>query len=233
MNFWSNHSNSIREKIDLNEISNWRNFQSVRDTMYPSCLMDFQLQDLGVGHEKEYDILRSYCHKDYPIEDFRGLLNQYYHLQVYKKHTGHNPINFSSIIEFGGGYGALVRVLTIFGYSGDYTIIDIPEVIEIQKQYIQVEQNITLPIKWTTEHNVSGADLFWATWSFAEVEENRTSLEKFDCRSHLIGYCRTWTPNQFDNTLYFNKFIQDNKDRYNFWSQSMEFNSEYLISYMK
>lgn len=225
MSFWNGRASTLKEHIDNGEIANWRNFETIRDTMYPTCMLDFQLKTFGKEHEKDLSIFKNHCSTQ---DDFTGLVNQYYNLSIYRNVVGKDPVEFSSIIEFGGGYGALVRVLTLLGYKGKYTIIDLPELVKIQQQYLYTEQKLDLEIEWT-DINVSGADLFWATWSLSEVSKDRPSIEEFDCKSHMIGYCRVWE--SFDNIKYFSDFVDNNKNKYNFWTQDTYYNSVYLMSY--
>ena len=42
----------------------------------------------------------------------------------------------TNIVELGGGYGNLARLIRNFGYDGKYTIIDFPLISKIQKDYL-------------------------------------------------------------------------------------------------
>lgn len=58
------------------------------------------------------------------------------HLAMYKKISGHYFWDTESIIEFGGGYGNMCRVIKKANPSVTYTIIDLPELLALQYIYL-------------------------------------------------------------------------------------------------
>lgn len=236
MTFWDLVRNDLKKHISNNDIKNWRNWSRIRDTMYPTSWVNVDKFD--EKYNEKIDIIRSVTNPKCIDEDFRGLLNQLYNIQVYTKNVGKNIINYSSIIEYGGGFGGLYRVLTALGFNGEYTIIDLPELIEVQKEYLNNEHNIGQNIKWvdttSKESNTYKADLFWATWSLSECVD-RPLIEDFDVKSHMIAYANVWDLEKkvIDNKKYFSEFMERNSDKFNFSLEDTRYNSTYLMSYEK
>lgn len=74
---------------------------------------------------------------------------------------------YKSIVEIGAGYGDMCSVVHSLGFKGEYTIVDIPEIIPVQNYYLN-NQNI-FPKYSFEDDNVSHADLVIATWSLSET----------------------------------------------------------------
>lgn len=53
----------------------------------------------------------------------------YYAMKVIEQHP-------KSIVEIGGGIGQFYAVLKMLGYEGEYKIIDLPEVMKFQREYL-------------------------------------------------------------------------------------------------
>ena len=52
---------------------------------------------------------------------------------------------FSSIVEIGAGAGEFYAILRALGYTGDYMIMDLPEVMEFQKKYLlEIEKTVDI-----------------------------------------------------------------------------------------
>jgi hypothetical protein len=100
------------------------------------------------------------------------------------------PLNqFGIIVEFGGGYGNTCRLFKKWGHDKPYIIYDIPELISIQKHYLNTN-NIT------DVNYLSGLDgiafqpieidktnsLFLGLWSISETprHERKSHLERLD-----------------------------------------------------
>jgi len=62
-----------------------------------------------------------------------NLIHQAYHLKQWLDRTKQNLSEMTNIIEFGAGYGAMALILHRLDYRGYYYIIDLPELIQIQK----------------------------------------------------------------------------------------------------
>lgn len=54
-----------------------------------------------------------------------------------------------SILEFGGGYGEMYRLLTTLGYAGHYNVYDFPELLILQEYYLRSKD---IPLNYWHPH---------------------------------------------------------------------------------
>ena len=64
------------------------------------------------------------------------LIHHAYHACRFEETTGVSLADLSVIVEFGGGYGSMCRVLHQLGFSGAYLIFDLPELSVIQRFFL-------------------------------------------------------------------------------------------------
>jgi len=82
------------------------------------------------------------------------------------------------IVEIGGGYGALCKILSVFYYFEEYILIDIPEVLGLCKKYLNNFPKIKDKITYVTceeaqkKQKIGDIDLFIAIASLAECNFN-------------------------------------------------------------
>ena len=63
-------------------------------------------------------------------------IHQAYHLARFEEATGQPISRFPLVVEFGGGYGSLCRIIHKLGFQGRYFIFDLPEFTALQKYYL-------------------------------------------------------------------------------------------------
>lgn len=125
-----------------------------------------------------------------------------YHLARF---FGNDPVSFGNsdvIMEFGGGYGSMVKLVHDLGFRGTYVIFDLPEFSALQEYYLT-----TLGLKVFTEPTrekgivvissqadlkrqcelTPAIDLFIATWSLSE-----SPLELRKNISDILPPCSNW-----------------------------------------
>lgn len=234
--FWDDCRRDMQKQIGKGHLFNWRNFKSVRDTMYTTGLLNAQLSQLKSEQNRaDLNLLRSLCIQN--PNDFAPLVNQYYHMEQYYVHTGKKVQDAQSIVEFGGGFGALYHVLRNLGYNKKYTIIDLPEPIQIQKYYldsVNCEQN---NLTWidATEAKYPlprTSDLFIAMWSLSKVNENRPKIEDFNCNNYMIGYQKIWKmpdDSPINNEIFFDNFRKTKENTHRCWLTDTLDSSRYLF----
>ena len=66
-----------------------------------------------------------------------NLLYQAYHVCRFEEVTGARLSEVDFILEFGGGYGALCRLVCALGFRGTYAIYDFPEFSALQQFYLR------------------------------------------------------------------------------------------------
>jgi len=138
-------------------------------------------------------------------------IHQAYHLARFEQETGLAVNHFPLIVEFGGGYGSLCRLIHKLGFKGQYIIFDLPEFFALQKFYLG---SLAMPlieakdiaskrrgILCTSDLSVLGSvtpqeaqkGLFIATWSLSETDpafrDQSTKLPAVDSAgAYLITY---------------------------------------------
>jgi hypothetical protein len=149
----------------------------------------------------------------FPIASPLSIQHAWYIFLLYKHFNLFVPDSgLKHVFEFGGGYGNFCRLLYSFGYSGEYIILDLPEMHAIQKYFLglaipeRIKQNL---IKFTGLKNknlkkIQSPSLFFATFSLSEAPLIvRIQMEPhFKNFSYLfISYNRSF--GGIDNTEYF------------------------------
>lgn len=121
-----------------------------------------------------------------------NLIHQAYHLWQWEQKTEQQVKNLKSIVEFGGGYGAMALLSRRLGFTGKYTIIDLPELSLLQKFYLSntigLDRLAFIDKKvWDTIE----CDLFIALYSLSEVPimyRYRVLKDRVDANSILISH---------------------------------------------
>jgi len=145
-----------------------------------------------------------------------------------KKLLAGNRVNVSDydlVIEIGGGYGSMCRLVWNLGFRGKYAIYDLPVFSVLQRLYLSEtgrSVEIGSPLEWkevfTTHefgalHEAIDRSLFRksiviATWSLSESPDaTRERVERMisDTRSDvLIAYQERFA--EMDNIAYFDRF---------------------------
>ena len=112
------------------------------------------------------------------------LIHHAYHACRFEEATGVGLDHAELIVEFGGGYGAMSRLVHGLGFAGTYVIFDLPEFLALQRFYLR---GLGIPVspRPTTrgvttvsdvdslaalvrDRNARGA-VFIATWSLSEA----------------------------------------------------------------
>ena len=111
------------------------------------------------------------------------LLHHAYHACRFEEATGVRLDRASLIVEFGGGYGAMCRLIHGLGFRGVYVIFDLPEFAALQRFYLRSlgvpiatepapTGIVTLSQLDTLRTYLRGRDgrdaIFIATWSLSE-----------------------------------------------------------------
>jgi hypothetical protein len=138
------------------------------------------------------------------------MINQAYHIALWEVVTGKRIDQLDTIIEFGGGYGAMALLCHRLGFRGKYIIYDLPEFALLQEWFLSQErvENVTWPKKFIRAE----ADLLIALYSLSEtpMELREDFLSKVKARSYLFLYSPTWE--EYKNSAYFGEFIKKNID---------------------
>jgi|TARA_R110000822_G_C15169714_1_gene479133 hypothetical protein len=129
-------------------------------------------------------------------------LKNNHHFFKYNSLTKNNILDFDRIVELGGGCGDFAKFVINMGFKGEYTIIDIPEILEIQKHNLSgCKVNFTplaVPHKPDT--------LFVSTWGFSEcpLSWREEIINTLNPNNWLITYQNQF--NEISNENYFRRF---------------------------
>jgi hypothetical protein len=135
------------------------------------------------------------------------------HLFRFREATGAAFHDAGCIVEFGGGYGSMCRLIHALGFRGNYVIFDLPHVLALQRYYlalhgIDTETNVQLTSDPDTVHHLIGEKQFSAisTWALSEMpislrERIEPILQRPACRKILLSYQARFEGN--DNRAYF------------------------------
>ena len=123
---------------------------------------------------------------------------------------GKKFLYYKLFIDFGGGYGGLARCLCQLRNHFFIHIVDLADMLGVQKTYINNTSNFRDRINFTSNiKNLNGRyDLFNASFSFSEIsEKKRLNVENFilkKCDRFHITYQNKF--NNIDNVKYMKNF---------------------------
>ncbi len=67
-----------------------------------------------------------------------NLIHQAYHIARFEQEMSYRVEDAKYILELGGGYGSMCRLLLTLGFGGKYVLFDLPPFSELQKLYLQL-----------------------------------------------------------------------------------------------
>ena len=140
-----------------------------------------------------------------------NLIHHAYHLAQFEERSGCRVDQMDDIVEFGGGYGSMCRLVHRLGFAGRYLIFDLPAFSALQRFFLEsLSFPVVAPPTWlasrrgvccTSEIEVfeslcadaarSDSPMFLATWSLSEAplslrDHVMRSVSRF--KAFLIGY---------------------------------------------
>ena len=131
-------------------------------------------------------------------------IHQAYHLHRFERSTGLRLEEMEQVVEVGGGYGGLCRLIHRRGFRGRYNIIDLPEFSALQRYFLGASG-----IRVT--HNEAATrglrTLLVANWSLSEMSlaDRQTALDACpDLSAALIAYQNTF--HGMDNLAFFREW---------------------------
>ncbi len=79
-------------------------------------------------------------------ETSENAVRQAVHVAQFYQKTGAVPTDFNVIVDFGGGYGSMARLIQGLGFRGTYIIFDWPEFLALQRFYLTLA-DVPAPIE--------------------------------------------------------------------------------------
>jgi hypothetical protein len=127
-----------------------------------------------------------------------NLIHHVFHVLQYERTSSHRVSDMECIVEFGGGYGSMCRLVHRLGFRGRYVIVDLPVFLALQRYFLDntgvarhadihyvSEPEAALPLV------MGNRRLFIATWSYSEVPDlirHRVAPVMAACSHLLIGF---------------------------------------------
>tara|TARA_B100001175_G_scaffold296414_1_gene285321 strand:- start:75 stop:788 length:714 start_codon:yes stop_codon:yes gene_type:complete len=138
------------------------------------------------------------------------------------------------IYDVGGGYGNMCRIIREMGYTGDYVLIDFPELQEIQKYYLEnlglkVSMNVAYKKLEDRAIRPKGNSLLIATHSMNEMpleDRPKVNIDKFS--KFFIAYNEEF--DGIDNIEYFKQF-KDLPHKTEYLQNEVQDQHRFLIGY--
>jgi hypothetical protein len=145
-----------------------------------------KLEDLGIGKPVLYEI------SEY-VTTSGNLIHQAYHLWQWEQNSGGWLPELETIVEIGGGYGAMALICHRLGFRGRYIILDLPEFSLLQQYYLSNVGIDGVEFHSTIDQHFD-ADLLIGLYSLNEMplKDRARILQLCPARSYLIAYGAAW-----------------------------------------
>lgn len=220
---WLKNRNELRLMLSTKDLSTFLKWDVIKRTMYYNApFVEYW------GLKKNWSMWKNAI-----IEDHVGMPEPYrlnnrssgilvhhaYHLQQIIGNYVSAITDFDMIIEFGGGYGSMCRLISNLGFTGEYVIFDLPEFSILQKYYLSSvrKKPTNLSLLTKLDDLVSFGKscktiLLIATWSLSEapldVREKFLELVNFDYA--LLAYQDAF--DGVNNNAFFDMLRNKNKE---------------------
>ena len=232
---WHDNLNQIKKNLLKYNLKRFLCWRVINNTMFfnDSLATKIELKYLiksnflkNYGEQILYESsVGSPTYSSYLIKSSSNLIHHAYHLSVFEKLSMKKIKDHETIVEFGGGYGSMCRLIYRMGYTGSYIIYDFEHFNIIQNYYLKsigLKLNVKILKKFTqlkknnyiylvSDLNVlkkilnkNSKTLFLSTWGFSECPVDLRvffkNIIKNSC-SLLLGFQKKF--NDINNLYYF------------------------------
>ncbi len=202
---------AVRELIHLKRQNNWNS--RWKDA----------LQESPVGRPAPFLL--------YP-QTSANLIHDAYNLYAFQEATGLVPEQFHNILEFGGGYGSMCRLLFNLGFDGRYVVYDLQPFSDLQAYYLRSlgipvlsknsfprsEKGVALVsdeegLLLSAEPFTKQESLFIAAWSISETSldvRRRFLPYAAECDAFLIAFQEQF--GEMNNCQFFDRWQEETSD---------------------
>jgi len=175
--FWRERRAELRQRIAADDPTEFLTWPTITSTMFVGEAPYIRDQYDALMRD-DIDRWRKAIREDeigqparlsYAPDTSGNLVRQAYCLILWEMVTGKNISNLKSIIEIGGGYGAMAKIARRAGFEGKYMIYDLPELSLLQEFYLSacgIEAEFRGP---TGRHR--RPNLLIALWSLSEMSK--------------------------------------------------------------
>ena len=206
-NEWQRHRYNLTRDFLQRDPEDFMDFQAIKETMFVgNAEYTFEqykeMRDaITLDSIMDRDIF-SQNHQHPAYATTGNTIHHRYHLFMLDKLCACKAEDCNSILELGGGYGNMARIIWKMGFTGEYSIVDLPEFIVLQDYYLS---HHGILVNWQADL-ARHYDLFIATWSLSEIPlEDRAPYEKLDVDYFLLAYGPNYA--EIKNHDYFQHFV--------------------------
>lgn len=240
---WQRNANRLRELVLNQDPRKFLRWDVVANTMFIAFARYIRLELAYLKRRPDWDSRWRGAIREasagcptpylfYPTSS-GNLIHHAYHVAQFEEKTGLRVQDIDTVLEFGGGYGSMCRLLYNLGFRGRYIIVDVPAFSALQIYFLKT---LGLPVQSPGMYanakpgifcvaNIGelGASLmkqfernnamFIATWSMSEVPLSvRYSVLPFmaACRSFLISYQDEFR--EVNNDVFFSDWRETRRD---------------------
>jgi hypothetical protein len=219
-NFIHPHWQSYLSQLKDINLDNFLQNSIIKKTMYPLCVEwakpRLEYLESRVEQKELKRLLKiplvcgaQITNDKYQTDD--NTISHLYHIKFWEEKTANKIQDVKSIIEWGGGYGNLCRIIRMINTDCEYTIFDFEQICKIQNSYItcfyicngvSILKAKSIKLKFIDNEyfkcNDFNCDLFISTWAL-----NESSLDAVKC---VIGNLDT---NKFLLTYYKGEMFEE------------------------
>jgi len=214
---WPRHRREIVRHMLAGDVENMLNWSTVTATMFvgEAPFIQGELQDLH-GKDKRYlDAIKESDFGNPPRLSYHkqtsgNLVHQMFHIKQLEDTIGKTVDRMRSVVEFGGGYGAMCLLFHRLGFSGEYHIYDLPEFSLLQEFYLS-NMGISAtyhPVGRGFQVPPDYVDLLVACFSMSEVDQDLRLAFFATCKPRyaLIAYQGKYA--EYNNHALFKQFAE-------------------------
>lgn len=222
---WKCQHEAIKMCLFSADITNFLNWNIIRWVMFsiPPETTLWHLQQLPDWKTKWQEaIIESPVGNPPPYETYPAssgnIITHALNLSFLFSQTDCKLEKLDAIFEFGGGYGCLCRLMHRLGFSGEYTSLDLPALICLQRYYLSRTLNERITFledadKFSEKLAVNrGNSLFVAMWSISEapLSLREKILDAVCINTDYVFICFQSQHKDFDNMAIFMEFAKKN-----------------------
>lgn len=152
-----------------------------------------------------------------------NLIHQAYHLKQWLDRSQKTVSELTAICEIGAGYGALALICRRLGFTGQYYVIDLPELVKIQQYYLGRNGVMAL---WELPKS---CDLFIGLHSLGEIPiaERERLLSQVAAKEYL--FASSYEYEGVDNQKWFHQVAGMIGRDWVFWPHPYQENAFYQV----
>jgi hypothetical protein len=164
------------------------------------------------------------------------------HLWHFKATTGQDLLEHECIVEFGGGYGSMGRLVHRLGFRGRYTIFDLAPILALQRYFlglhgVEADYTADSPIRLTASLSEATAGMrprtaLMSTWALSEMPlALRTEIVALleDCRIAAVLLAYQHSFEGLDNVAWFRDLAERTADHWRWVTTPIGIGSDYLV----